>query len=83
MAERALIVQSFLESDDRVIKMWGVTTSLYAFMPERSKGFDSSSNIFVCVGSNPTECTIFLSHGVLGFGTNYDTFLFGGALLAM
>ena len=27
-----------------------------AFMPERSKGFDSSSNVFVLVGSNPTEC---------------------------
>ena len=29
-------------------------------MPERSKGFDSSSNIFVCVGSNPTECRFLL-----------------------
>eukprot|EP00980_Cylindrotheca_fusiformis_P028900 scaffold22672_cov141-Cylindrotheca_fusiformis.AAC.3 len=29
-------------------------------MPERSKGFDSSSNIFVCVGSNPTECNLFI-----------------------
>ena len=27
-----------------------------AFLPERSKGFDSSSNVFVLVGSNPTEC---------------------------
>lgn len=30
--------------------------SLQAFVPERSKGFDSSSNVFVLVGSNPTEC---------------------------
>ena len=29
-----------------------------AFMPERSKGLDSSSSIFVCVGSNPTECIV-------------------------
>jgi hypothetical protein len=28
-------------------------------MPERSKGLDSSSSIFVCVGSNPTECSLF------------------------
>ena len=27
-----------------------------AFMPERSKGSDSSSDVFVLVGSNPTEC---------------------------
>ena len=32
-----------------------------AFVPERSKGFDSSSNVFVLVGSNPTEC----SHWIL------------------
>ena len=30
-----------------------------AFLPERSKGFDSSSNVFVRVGSNPTECKYF------------------------
>jgi hypothetical protein len=30
-----------------------------AFLPERSKGFDSSSNVFVRVGSNPTECNLF------------------------
>ena len=29
-------------------------------MPERSKGFDSSSNVFVLVGSNPTECMLFI-----------------------
>ena len=29
-------------------------------MPERSKGLDSSSSNFDCVGSNPTECTFFL-----------------------
>ena len=28
-----------------------------ASVPERSKGFDSSSNVFVLVGSNPTGCT--------------------------
>ena len=28
-----------------------------AFLPERSKGSVLSSDIFVCVGSNPTECT--------------------------
>lgn len=39
-------------------KFWtSIQRSSWAFMPERSKGFDSSSNIFVCVGSNPTECT--------------------------
>ena len=27
-----------------------------AFVPERSKGSDSSSDVFVLVGSNPTEC---------------------------
>ena len=27
-----------------------------AFMPEQSKGSDSSSDVFVLVGSNPTEC---------------------------
>ena len=27
-----------------------------AFVPERSKGLDSSSSVFVLVGSNPTEC---------------------------
>ena len=27
-----------------------------ASVPERSKGFDSSSNVFVLVGSNPTGC---------------------------
>jgi hypothetical protein len=31
----------------------------YAFLPERSKGFDSSSNVFVLVGSNPTGCILF------------------------
>ena len=31
-----------------------------ARMPERSKGFDSSSNVFVLVGSNPTSCRSFL-----------------------
>jgi hypothetical protein len=30
-----------------------------ASVPERSKGFDSSSNVFVLVGSNPTGCTSF------------------------
>jgi hypothetical protein len=34
-------------------------SSSQAFMPERSKGLDSSSSIFVCVGSNPTECNLF------------------------
>lgn len=29
----------------------------HAFLPERSKGLDSSSSVFVLVGSNPTECT--------------------------
>ena len=28
-------------------------------MPERSKGLDSSSSVFVLVGSSPTECMIF------------------------
>jgi hypothetical protein len=31
-----------------------------AFVPERSKGFDSSSNVVILVGSNPTECNYFL-----------------------
>ena len=31
--------------------------------PSWSKGFDSSSNIFVCAGSNPVEC-IFIGVGV-------------------
>ena len=30
-----------------------------AFVPERSKGLDSSSSVFVLVGSSPTECIIF------------------------
>ena len=30
-----------------------------AQMPERSKGFDSSSNVFALVGSNPTLCKSF------------------------
>ena len=30
-----------------------------AFVPERSKGLDSSSSVFVLVGSSPTECMIF------------------------
>jgi hypothetical protein len=29
-------------------------------MPERSKGLDSSSSSFDCVGSNPTECNFFV-----------------------
>ena len=29
------------------------STGSSANLPERSKGFDSSSNIFVCAGSNP------------------------------
>jgi hypothetical protein len=28
-------------------------------LPERSKGLDSSSSVFVLVGSNPTECKSF------------------------
>ena len=31
-------------------------TKAHAFLPERSKGLDSSSSVFVLVGSNPTEC---------------------------
>ena len=31
-----------------------------AFMPERSKGVHSSCIVFVLVGSNPTECTLFV-----------------------
>ena len=30
-----------------------------ASVPERSKGFDSSSNVFVLVGSNPTGCMFY------------------------
>ena len=32
---------------------------LEAHVPERSKGFDSSSNVFALVGSNPTVCIKF------------------------
>ena len=31
-----------------------------AFVPERSKGLDSSSSVFVLVGSNPTECIFYM-----------------------
>jgi hypothetical protein len=31
----------------------------HAFVPERSKGLDSSSSVFVLVGSSPTECILF------------------------
>ena len=32
---------------------------VHAFVPERSKGLDSSSSVFVLVGSSPTECILF------------------------
>ena len=31
-------------------------------MPERSKGLDSSSSVFVLVGSSPTECKFDFDH---------------------
>ena len=31
---------------------------ILAHLPEWSKGLDLSSSIFVCVGSNPTVCTL-------------------------
>ena len=37
--------------------MFPVSNYLPAFLAERSKAVDSSSIIFGCVGSNPTECT--------------------------
>ena len=39
---------------------------LIAFVPERSKGLDSSSSVFVLVGSNPIECIFLLSDGLVG-----------------
>jgi hypothetical protein len=44
-------------------------STIQAFMPERSKGLDSSSSSFDCVGSNPTECIfcyIFVSFAIRG-----------------
>ena len=37
----------------------GTDPDLIAFVPERSKGLDSSSSVFVLVGSNPIECIFF------------------------
>ena len=50
----------------------GTDPKLVAFVPERSKGLDSSSSVFVLVGLSPTECIfyfflIFLTHVGLCF----------------
>jgi hypothetical protein len=39
---------------------------LIAFVPERSKGLDSSSSVFVLVGSNPIECILLQPDGLMG-----------------
>ena len=44
----------------------GTDPKLIAFVPERSKGLDSSSSVFVLVGSNPIECIFFNSDGLVG-----------------
>ena len=53
--------------------------------PSWSKGFDSSSNIFVCVGSNPTGCNLtfalILIHYHHLFGLNYFGRIHTAALL--
>ena len=41
-----------------ITTVWNARRRTEAFMPERSKGFDSSSNVFVLVGSNPTQCNV-------------------------
>ena len=43
----------YLEIPNKHTKQTRLST---AFVPERSKGSDSSSDVFVLVGSNPTEC---------------------------
>ena len=47
-----------------------------AFVPERSKGLDSSSSVFVLVGSNPTECIHNHNHSHPWFMTNVLLFWF-------
>ena len=49
-----------------------------AFLSERSKEFNSSSNVFVLADSNPTECTYLISPHHTHY-TSFDLILLGTA----